>query len=107
MKSIWEDESLVEDVVDCVFFANPCLYEERKQEYYFSKKTRYVSISPFDDYTEKDGYLYYYLGRGLKDIFLTLEYKIDLSKGTSSEGEWTPKESPYKGPVVCFSYGEG
>lgn len=90
--------SIVEYVVDCVYFANPRMYEEEHWGY-----SRYVSVSPFDNYPEKDGYSYYYIGRGLQDIIINLVYKNDLSDGSSSEGEWLAGRRPYEGPVLYWN----
>lgn len=93
-------DSLVEDVVDCMFFSNPRFFYVRDFSGY---KTvwRETSISPFDIFPKEDRYSYDYLGRRLYDIMLNLDYKIDLSNGTSCEGEWLPGTRHYEGPVIC------
>lgn len=99
--NVRNDDTIISNVIDCVFFSNPCTYAEMERNYYTEKCRGYVSTSPLDGPPQKDGLTYSYTGRGLKGVILNLEYKNGLSDTVSSGGEWTPARRTYEGTVIC------
>lgn len=99
--NVRNDATLIDDVVDCVFFSNFCKYAEMECGYCTERFVRYIGISPFENPPQDDGFTYSYVGRGFLSVISNLEYKNELSEGVSSDGKWTPAERAYEGPVLC------